>query len=164
MQNVTLNNFTVKPADGLQKTISLMNLLENKSMQNPVFVKWVFDMFGSNCIPCIPGKIWRYVQENFKFVSDDPYDEILTAPYLMPELKKGDCDDFALFIKTCMDIIGGYNTHYILFGKILNKFTHIAVFVDRGSYANQFVDPIVLDGANSNFNIVPIGYSFYKLI
>ena len=82
----------------------------------------------------------------------------------MPELKKGDCDDFALFIKTCMDILGGYNTHYILFAKKRNKFTHIAVFIERGSYSNKYVDPVVLDGANQNFNIVPVGYYFYKLI
>lgn len=164
MENVTLTSYNVKPADGLRKTILLMNELERLSFYQPLFVKWVHDTFASNCEPCIPGKVWKYVIENFHFVSDDPFDEKIAAPYLMNQIREGDCDDFALFIKTCLDILGGWNTSYILFARERNKFTHIAVFINRGSFGNKYVDPIVLDGANQNFNIIPSKYRFYKTI
>ena len=122
------------------------------------------ETFQSNCAPCIPGKIWKYVVENFNFVSDDPFDERIAAPYLMNEIRQGDCDDFALFIKTCMDILGGWHTAYILFGRERRKYTHIAVFVHRGIIGNKYIDPIIIDGANPNFNIIPTTYKFYKTV
>lgn len=141
-----------------------MNELEQRSLYNPQFVKWVHDTFQNGCAGCIPGDVWKYVIENFDFESDDPFDERITAPYLMNQLKAGDCDDLALFIKTCVDILGGWNTAYLLLGKERNKFTHIAVFVHRGFYGKNYNDPVVIDGANKNFNVIPTIYKFCKTI
>lgn len=164
LENVTLTNHHVLPADGLRKTISLMNELERRSFYKPHFVKWVHETFAGNCTPCIPAKIWKHVVENFEFISDEPFDERIAAPYFMNEIREGDCDDFALFIKTCIDILGGWNSSYILFAKERNNYSHIAVFINRGSYGNKYVDPVVVDGANQSFNIIPSKYKFYKTI
>jgi len=162
---IKLQSIEVPINQGLTRTISLMNLLEQKAIYNPSFVKFVFETFYTSCQSCIPGKIWKYMQEHFQYTSDDPYDEIITAPYILLETKKGDCDDFSLFAKTCLDIIGGFNTNYILFGKEKNNsWTHIACLCSRGVFGLNFIDPIILDGANSNFNIVPTQYRFFKII
>ena len=161
---ITLKQISIDPAHGLFRTIQEMNLLERKSFQNVEFVTWVFKTFNSNCAACIPGKIWRYMQENFKFVKDDPHDEVLIAPYLMPEIKAGDCDDYSLFAKTCMDILSGWTTHYLLLGVERSRFTHIVVFAHRGRIGTEYVDPIVIDGVNSNFNIIPTKYNYYKIL
>ena len=68
----------------------------------------------------------------FKYERDDPHDELVIAPYLMPDLRRGDCDDFSLFAKTCLDILGGWFTHYLLLGKSTGSPTHIVVFAHRG--------------------------------
>jgi hypothetical protein len=159
-----MQHIQVKPKDSLKKTLELMNYLERLSFNRPDFVKFVFEKFSSNCAACIPGKIWNYIQENFKYESDEPFDEIITAPYILLETKKGDCDDFSLFAKTCIDILGGFNSSYILFGKEKNNFSHVACFVNRGIFNNSFIDGVVIDGANKNFNVIPSQYRFYKLI
>lgn len=159
-----VSQINVLPKDGLIKTIELMNHLENLSIQKVDFVKFVFENFNSSCTPCIPGKIWNYMQTKFQYIPDDPYDEILIAPYLMPQIKKGDCDDFSLFAKTCIDLLGGFYSNYLLLAKEKNNFSHVAVFVHRGIYNNTFIDGVIIDGANENFNMLPDNYKYYKLI
>lgn len=164
LKDATLKHIQVKPHEGLQKTISLMNELEKIAFQKPQFVKFVHENFSSDCLACIPGKIWKYIQNNFEYKKDDPFDEFITAPYYMPELKQGDCDDFSLFAKTVIDILGGFNSNYILFGKERGSFSHIAVFVNRGIINGIYVDPVVIDGANKNFNLISTNYKYYKII
>jgi len=159
-----MQHIKVPAKDGLKKTLEIMNYLESLSCNNQEFVNFVFKNFSSNCHACIPGKIWKYIQTNFKYVDDTPFDEIITAPYIMLKTRQGDCDDFALFAKTCIDILGGFNSNYILFSKEKNNFSHVACFVNRGVFNNTFIDPVVIDGANKNFNIVPTQYNFYKLV
>ena len=159
-----LKHIQVAPKDGLKQTLAIMNDLERLSFNRPDFVKFVFEKFSSDCQACTPGKIWKYIQENFKYVSDEPFDEIITAPYILKNTKHGDCDDFSLFAKTCIDMLGGFNSHYILFSKEKNNFSHVAVFVHRGIFNNTFIDGVIIDGANNNFNVIPDQYNFYKLI
>jgi len=45
-----------------------------------------------------------------------------------------------------------------------NNFSHVAVFVHRGIYNNTFIDGVIIDGTNNNFNVIPDQYNFYKLI
>lgn len=164
MDQITLQNFTVHPREGLNKTLSLLSLLEDKSLSNPQFIKFVHENFYSECAPCVPGKIWNYMRNNFIYVSDDPFDEKITAPYLMKDLKEGDCDDFSLFAKTCIDILGGYNSYYILLGKEVNKWSHVAVYLNRGISGNKAIDPLVIDGTNPTFNKISDRYKFYQLV
>lgn len=159
-----LSKIIVPGRNALKETIRQMNYLEQLSFKNTDFVKFVFEHFHSDCLPCIPGKIWNFMRNNFQYVSDDPFDEYIIAPYLMPEILKGDCDDFALFSKSCLDILGGFNTNYILFAKEKNNFSHVATFCNRGVFNNTFNDPVIIDGANINFNVFPPIYPFYKLI
>ena len=163
MSSLLMEKISVPASQGLKNTIARMNFLESKSIQDVQFVKFVFQTFQSNCLACIPGKIWNYMLTNFSY-QNDPYDELITAPHKLIETKKGDCDDFSLFAKTCLDIIGGFNTNYILFAKEKNSFSHIACFCNRGVWNNTFIDPVVIDGANKNFNIIPTQYKFCKLI
>ena len=155
---------SVPSYQGLNKTLQLMKYLENLSLTKTDFIKFVYQNFSSKCVACIPGKIWQFIIDNFKYISDDPFDEILTAPYLLLDTKQGDCDDFSLFSKTCLDILGGWNTNYILFGKEKNSWSHIACFANRGIFNNTFIDPVIIDGANSTFNEIPNSYKFYKLV
>jgi hypothetical protein len=159
-----LKQIEVHQSDGLKQTLFQMQLLEKKSIENISFVTWVHETFNSNCVGCTPGKIWNYIQDNFTYQKDDPFDELITAPYLMPELKTGDCDDFSLFAKTCLDILGGYFTHYMLMGVNRNQFTHIVVFCHRGQEGNKYYDPVYIDGANKNFNIIPLKYNYFKIL
>jgi len=160
---ITLKQIQVNPSEGLKRTLDEMILLENISIKNQSFVTWVYKNFSSDCAGCLPGKVWNYMVNNFTY-KDDLSDEVLIAPHVMLQIKEGDCDDFSLFAKTVIDIIGGFYTHYLLLAKERFKFTHIAVFVHRGKMNNSFVDPVVVDGMNNNFNIIDLRYNFYKII
>lgn len=149
--------------NGLNETLRQMFLLEQTSLRNPDFVAWVKKQFANNCLACIPGLIWSYVRQNFKYKSDD-FDEVIRAPHILLQEKQGDCDDFALFIKTCLDIIGGWNSEYVILGKKLNQYTHIIVFANRGVCGVNYIDPVKIDGVNSKFDSVPSEYKFYKRI
>ena len=163
MQNVRIQNIQVHPSQGLSETLNQMRYLEKLSFENPSFVKFVFQNFYSNCAACIPGKIWNYMKRNFIYVNDEK-DETIAAPYVLLELKKGDCDDFALFSKTCMDIIGGFFTYYLLLGRNRNEFTHIVTFAHREKIGFGYNDPVIIDGANDQFNTISNEYKFRKLV
>jgi len=163
VKNATLTNIQVHPLNGLAETLNQMNYLEKLSFENPTFVKFVFENFYSHCAACIPGKIWKYMKQNFVYV-DDEFDEQITAPYLLIETKKGDCDDFALFAKTCLDILGGWFTNYLLLGRKFNQYTHIVCFAHRGKFLMSYNDPLVIDGANDEFNVISNAYRYRKII
>lgn len=103
------------------------------------------------------------MKRNFTY-KEDEFDETITAPYLLIETKQGDCDDFALFAKTCLDILGGWFTNYLLLGRERNKFTHIVTFAHRGKFLLSYNDPVIIDGANEEFNVISNAYKFRKLI
>lgn len=159
-----VSSITVPVKNALQQTLFTMNELERYAINYVPFQQFVFKNFSSECDPCIPGKIWNYVKNNFTFKYDAPFDELLIAPYILINTKHGDCDDFSLFIKTCLDLIGGWFTNYILFAKDKNRFTHIAVFAHRGIIGNQYRDGIIIDGASENFNLFPYNYKYYKMV
>lgn len=159
-----LSKITVEPQNGLNRTLNEMFKLQHISMNNPEFVAWVKNKFPVSCLACIPGKVWQYVIDNFTYRSDDPYDEIIRAPHILLEQKKGDCDDFSLFIKTCIDILGGFNSKYLLLAKEKNHYTHVLVFLNRGVIGGKYVDPVYVDGANSVFNQIAKKYKYFKLV
>lgn len=163
MQNVTLKNIAVHPSLGLSQTLTEMNYLERLSFQNQDFVNFVFKNFYSECVACIPGKIWKYMQKNFTYVEDEK-DETIIAPYLLVELQQGDCDCFSLFAKTCLDMLGGWYTNYLLLGRNRNEFTHIVVFAHRGRSLFNYNDPITIDGACNQFNFIKDEYKYRKLV
>lgn len=152
----------VDPEHGLLYTLSEMNRLERLSTQTPTFVKFVYDTFDNNCTACYPGKIWRYMHDNFMYLPDE-HDETIRAPHVLIEQGVGDCDDFALFTKTCLDILGGWTTKYLLLGREREQFSHIAVFAYRGRSLFRFIDPVVIDGVNKNFNSIKSEYKFRRL-
>lgn len=152
----------VNQIQGLAKTLQLMNYLEQLSLNNQSFVSFVQSQFYSSCLSCIPGKVWIYIRQNFVYKEDDPYDEILTAPYLMNEMRQGDCDDFSLYAKTILDILG-FQTNYVLLGKNKDEFTHIVVLCNRLDNG-ILIDPVIIDGANPIFNKINNQYRFSKII
>lgn len=158
-----IESILVEPKNGLIKTIQTMQYLERLAMDNAKFVSWVYNQFNTNCSPCVPGKIWNYMIDSFTYRVDDPFDELITAPYLMPELKTGDCDDFSLFAKTCLDILGGWFTNYLLLGEEKNRFTHVVVFCHRGRVGDDYIDPVIIDGTNHDFNVLPLKFKWMYL-
>ena len=159
-----INQISVDPEHGLNRTLYEMEQLEIISMKNSNFINFVKRTFDDDCISCIPGKIWNYVIDNFTYQSDLPYDEIIRAPHVLLSQKVGDCDDFALFIKTCLDVLGVYYTRYLLLGETNRGYSHILVFAFRGYSKGVYQDPVYLDGANKSFNVIPDKYKFYKII
>lgn len=152
----------VDPEHGLFYTLSEMNRLEKLAILNPTFVKFVHETFSSNCVACYPGKIWRYMHDNFQYFPDE-HDETIRAPYVLLDQKVGDCDDFALFAKSCLDILGGWSTRYLLLGKERGQFSHVACFAYRGRSLFRFIDPVVIDGVNNIFNSIKPEYKFRRL-
>jgi len=164
MSEIAVNKIQVHPSNGLKETIAQMNFLEQKAINTPAFVTWVHKNLNSNCAPCIPGKVWKFMRNYFRFKKDDPFDEIVIAPYLMPDLRRGDCDDFSLFAKTCMDILGGWFTSYMVLGVERDVFTHVVLYANRGGSGNNVIDPVIIDGANSVFNVMPEKYNWFKIL
>lgn len=135
---------------GLMETIRQMRLMEIESLKNSYFQHLCDRNFG------VPGevapqdlykKVFDFVSSTFKYV-DDPMDEKLTAPKYLFTTRAGDCDDFALFIKT---VLAGYgiDAKYLLCGKTDEGYTHIVVETPEG---------IILDGTNDRFNFLSDEY------
>ena len=158
-----LQTFDVHHSQGLISTLRKMRELEKLSFQNSEFVSWVYKNFYSTCIGCLPGKIYKFIRENFKYV-DDLNDEDLTAPYVLLNTKIGDCDDFALFAKTIIDLIPSmdWRANYLLLGENKNEWTHIVVKAYRKKFG-QVIDSVFIDGANEAFNFIPSKYKWMKL-
>lgn len=164
MNRVTINNYQTHPSNGLNATLKMMKHLEQLSFRNPRFVKFVNETFGGNCITCKPYMIWKYMRENFVYVPDVP-DEKLTAPYVMIETREGDCDDFSLFAKTVLDILGGFNVNYMILGKKRNQFSHIVTRAQlKTNSMFQRGEVKIVDGASGLFNAVDNKYIFRKII
>ena len=160
----SLATHEVHPAHGLAETLSHMAKLEKLTLKEKSFIDWTADKFYSACPGCLPGDVWKYMRNNFNYKVDAPFDELIIAPYVMKDLKEGDCDDFSLFAKSCIDIVGGWFTNYILFARERNEYTHIAVLAHRGKYGRNFRDAVLIDGTNPNFDIFNRAYKYYKII
>lgn len=150
-----IQEFHVKPEQGLSKTLELMNELEGRAIRSQFFqdsVKSLFEHLKFSKI-MLYEKVWEFVRKNFKYVQDR-YDEEIKNPLLMFHFKTGDCDDFSLFIKSTLRVLG-IRSNYILLGKNENEFTHIAVITNDGT---------IIDGSNELFNWVHPKYKFKKVI
>ena len=90
---------------------------------------------------------------------DDEFDETIISPrhIIKPGYLIGDCDDFALLIKTILAYFD-IKSKYILFSKTWGNFTHIAVVVEIN---NKYY---YLDGVRNDFNRLPSNYSYYKIL
>lgn len=125
-----------------------MRELERIALNDKDFVAWVRSNFKRQCGTCLLKDIWDYIQNNFEYM-EDSYDEVVISPVWMLKIKKGDCDDFSLFIHTILTIMG-ISCRYILLGKT-RQYTHVAVH-SMG---------MIIDGANPNFNIISEKYNYY---
>ena len=74
--------------------------------------------------------------------------------------KAGDCDDYSVFIKTCLDILGGWNTSYMILAKEPGKFSHVCVYAERPGLN----DRVLIDGLYPSFNQINPIYNYYKLV
>lgn len=143
---------TVPDSVGLAETLKQMRIMEIESLCNSCFQHLCDRNFGT------PGEVtpenlykavFDFVTKNFKY-EDDPVDEKLTAPKYLFTTRAGDCDDFALFIKT---VLAYYNidAKYLLCGKTNEGFTHIVVETPEG---------IIIDGTNDKINFLSDEYKF----
>ena len=128
-----------------------MRELERIAVNDKSFVAWVNSNFKKGCGTCLLKEIWEYIQNNFQYV-EDSYDEVIISPVWLLDIKKGDCDDFALFVHSILTVMG-IKSKYILLGKT-TQYTHIAVH-SMG---------MTIDGANPNFNIIPEKYKYYQFV
>ena len=137
-----INEITVANAVGLEKTLDLMNLMELENSLNHFFINFCQRFFSSLPVNSIPKAVWKFVLKYFTY-QDDLYDEQLTAPKYLLSTRKGDCDDFALFIKTVLTVFN-IPANYLLAGNE-NGFSHIVVILEDGT---------ILDGTNNKFNFL----------
>jgi|GEM_PF-3735594 len=151
MITAKLHTIFTNPIDA---TIKLMHDLCLQSMQKKDFVSYVQSLF--NKYKLNPLILFRQIHSHclhyFTYISDQ-YDETLISPYLMPKIKKGDCDDFSLYIFTALKIFG-YKPEYILFAREPGQFSHIAVICHG----------VILDGTNNHFNQFPKGFNYSRVI
>jgi hypothetical protein len=152
LENPNVNVYRVTLADSLKATLTVMRELERVALAEPLFVKWIKQNFSGDCTPCHLVKIWLYCRNNFIYVPDDT-DEVVISPAIMLKERRGDCDDFALFIHTVLNALG-IPCKYILLGRDRDRPTHIAVYS-----MNK-----VIDGTNDRFNFIPSKYQFYSLV
>lgn len=129
---------------GLELTLNRMKLIELENSLNHFFRDFCFRTFSNNSTPeALYRKIHSYVTKNFTY-QDDPGDEQLTAPKYLVDIKRGDCDDFSLFIKTVLTVLG-VESNYLICAETEGEYTHIAV---------KTTDGFILDGTNDKFNFL----------
>jgi hypothetical protein len=139
---------------GLDATLKEMWLIYLENVANSFFSNWCYQTFGEFKNPLdLYKSVWEYVIKNFKYI-DDQYDESITAPKYLITTKQGDCDDFALFIKTVLAIYG-IRSNFLLAGKTAGNFTHVTVITPEG---------IILDGTNDKFNFLDQSYINRKIV
>jgi hypothetical protein len=165
MRTVENNIIYNKSLTGVQdrnllfESLSILKQLENQSLNDSIFISFVADTFGKLKDVPINDKIYyvhRWVNENIEYVHDD-FDETIISPRLIIHILKGDCDDFALLIKTILKSLN-VNANYILLGKEKYSYTHIAV-VYKGAEGLIYIDGIMKDSEYPKLN-----YPFYKII
>ena len=135
---------TVENSIGIEKTLKLMRLIELENIKNHFFIFWVLNKFKNIPLGKIPFAVWNYVSKNFRY-EDDPTDEQLISPkiQIQENIYAGDCDDFALFVKTCLSVFN-IPSSYLLAGDA-SGFSHILVILNDGT---------LLDGTNNKFNFL----------
>jgi len=83
-----------------------------------------------------PEDLSKYMRKNFKFVEDDKNfgkTDYWQSPQEMLDLKKGDCEDFALFADAALKELGFESYVISIYGK--NRFAHtVTVFKQDGKY------------------------------
>lgn len=150
-----IENTTIDEKDYLNFVLAKMYLLENESVLNPAFRNFCFENFSqfqSNLE--LYQNLHSFVFYNFTYKEDLDNQEILISPKHNIFIKSGDCDDFALFIKSVLRVFN-IPAFYILLGKNENEYSHIAVITH---------DNFLIDGTNDQFNQIPNKYKFFKVI
>jgi len=137
----------------LENTISIMNDMELESLLNPAFIIFIKNKFGKYKTRKEKiFQVWKYASDNFIY-KEDHFDEDLTAPKYLITTLVGDCDDYSLFIKTALKVLG-IDSNYMLAGKAGQDYEHIL----------NFVDGFFVDGTNDKFNYLDEIYSERKII
>jgi hypothetical protein len=142
----------IEYSKALNETLRQMFLLELESFLNPMFRNFVFQNFSRFKGLELLKKIHDYAFSNFKYI--DEQGEVLISPKHMINIKAGDCDDFSLFVKTALRVLG-INTTYLLAGKYENEFTHILVITPAG---------VLIDATNDKFNFLPSDYKHKSIV
>ena len=138
----------------IERTIQTMKDIVLENALNESFKFWCFRTFTNTTYTHdLYRKVWEYVQNNFKY-EDDPVDEQITAPKWLIEIKKGDCDDFATFIKTVLKVFG-IESDFLVCGRERENYSHVVVRTHDG---------VVLDGTNDKFNCLNPQYVFCKVV
>lgn len=145
---MTLKDIYTTPASALSETLRELRRIENKAARHAGFVNWVNNTFSKyrQDLYTLASAIHSFTLNNFTY-QDDQHDEDITAPYYMLKMRRGDCDDMALFVKTIFKILN-IPANYILLGQDPRGYTHIAVIA--GGY--------VVDPTNGAFNNIPEKY------
>lgn len=150
----------VKSYNSLLKTIEAMRIMESNSLKDSNFISFMKNNFDYLLNEYNPIKkifeIHKWINRNIKYV-DDVYDETLISPRLLIFIKKGDCDDFAMLLKTMLKFLN-VNVNYILLGKKKNEYTHVA-----NAYVMKNGSILYIDGILET-SIFPYSYKFYKLM
>lgn len=150
----------VKEYKALERTLNVLNEVEQESLNDNEFRDFCKSTFSPYTIQGFTNfirAVHAWCVNNFQYTKDD-YDETIISPRLMRELRKGDCDDYAVFIKTVLRFFN-INSKYILLAREKDFFTHIAVVIEIGK------NYLYIDGTNNEFDRFPYErYNFLKII
>lgn len=134
----------------LPATLLEMKRLEDISVSNPSFIQFVKDTFPLTAISL---RIYLFLRNQCQYVPDSPFDEILIAPHIFMNYRKGDCDDFSMFTRAVLKV-QNRNSQYILLGKNNEDFSHVAVYHNN----------TIIDGCNKKYNNIPALYTKKQLV
>lgn len=156
MVTVTRELFSVPAPAGLSETIKHLYRLAAKAENNQEFVAFVKKMFADRNPVESFRKIHRYLNTYVTY-KPDQFDETLTAPYLLQTMG-GDCDDFSLFAYTALSILK-IPAGLLILGSEGKGFEHIAaVGWDQSGRMH------VIDGTNSQFDVIPSKYTRFRYV
>jgi len=161
MAKIQENIIEVKPQNALYETLGIMRELEKQSLNDRDFNQFCLKTFLQKMQPLkfsdFIESLHTWVKTNIQY-TDDLYDETLISPRILFHTRKGDCDDFALFIKTVLSFFN-IKSYYILFAKQEDEYTHIANVVPL---KNSF---LFVDATNQEFNSFPYSrYNYFKIV
>ncbi len=143
----------------LTRTIDEMNIMELNSLKDKGFIEFMKNNFAylqkEKNVLIIIYRLHNWIYENISF-KKDKYDETLISPRIIIYIKHGDCDDFALLMKTMLSYFK-IDSKYILLAKKENEFTHIANIYNYKNHI-MYIDATMM---KSEFPMKT--YFFYKI-
>ena len=78
--------------------------VDNQSLQD--YALFIIQDCQTQDPACLLNQIYRYIVENFEYISDPEDEELIRSPYETIQLKGGDCEDLSILLISLLENIG----------------------------------------------------------